>query len=747
MLTAIPPSSIDLLCRAGEVHSHNVARSAEQIAIGARVAHVPITQLLFRFLADSPATADREGYTYRVALENYVGRVGGLAVALGIGAAVATGWSCPAWADSTDGSVNAPASDTQKSNTSDTAPKPAADPDAGKDSGSVSDPAGSSGVETDSSTGDLKDDPDVPDAADPPSAAEPTGQATEHHSDGSRKVAATDSDTGEKADVGTDTDADPQPADVDEQVDVVEPPAPAAPTKVESSALAAVELAPVAAEPEQEPATPEVVAAAVSELAPSDEGSNSDPISPLQTTAALTVLAAVTTETQRKSLVDSASYVAPQVTSSEPDTTPNVLLIGVDGTNLSKILANAANSNFFGLMQTGTTAASSIVGHTTISNPSWTTILTGVWGETSGVINNIYNPAVYDAWPTVFNQLEGLNSSIHTTAIADWDVIAAIAASGSLPADSVQYVSQIAGDTDWSLTDDAVGAATVNAINSADYSVGNFMFSYFVGVDENGHMHGGGSQQYADAITNVDENLAAIMAAIAASGEQWTIIVVTDHGHQQSQGFGHGFQSPNETSTFVIANNPNLFTPGNINLQYSIVDTTPTVVTLFGGTPASYSQGVSLTTLGDADVTPINDEDGLRGALQDIIDMNGYPNIGVDIALGARTLFASVPYFVVQITDSITSALQAIADQDIFLISPLASLAILPIQLLGDALYIPTNILAQIVAALTGVSNTSIFPLLPAPLPPLEGPPSGLQDSAAATCDEPGAGADYCVVA
>ena len=675
-----------------------------------------------------------------MAFENYVGRVGGLAIALGIGAAVATGWSCPAWADSTDGSVNAPAADTQNSKTADTSQKETAD-QGNADSGAAAsadpaDPGGSAG-----NTQDEQDAAEPPAAEDPPTGgagADPTSEPTEHRSDASSRKAVV-ADKADAGDAAAEVDADPQIAVADEPEVDVDPTTAPAPVAPKVAALAAVDLAPAVAEP-AEPAT---MVAAVSELAPADEGSTSDPVSPLQTTAALTVLAAVNTETQRKSLIDSASYVAPQVTSSEPDDTPNVLLIGVDGTNLSKILANAANSNFFSLMQTGTTAAASIVGHTTISNPSWTTILTGVWGETTGVINNIYNPAVYDAWPTVFNQLEGFNPLIHTTAIADWDVIAAIAASGSLPADSVQYVSQVEGDTDWSLTDDAVGAATVNAINNANYSVPNFMFSYFVGVDENGHMHGGGSQQYADAITNVDQNLAAIMAAIAMSGEQWTIIVVTDHGHQQSQGFGHGFQSPNETSTFVIANNPNLFTPGNINLQYSIVDTTPTVVTLFGGTPL-FSNGVSLTTLGGADVTPINDEDGLRGALQDIIDMNGYPNIGDDIALGARTIFASIPYFVVQITDSITSALQAIVDQDIFLISPLASLAILPIQLLGDALYIPTNILAQIVAAFTGVSNTSIFPLLPAPLPPLEGPPSGLQDSFDATCDV-GTGADYCM--
>ena len=165
------------------------------------------------------------------------------------------------------------------------------------------------------------------------------------------------------------------------------------------------------------------------------------------------------------------------------------------------------------------------------------------------MINNIYNPAVYDAFPTVFNQLETFNPLINTTAIADWDVIAAIAASGAVHADSVQYVSQVAGDTDWSLTDDAVGAATVNAITSADYSAPNFMFSYFVGVDENGHMHGGASQQYADAITNVDENLAAIMGRSprrASSGpSSWSPI--TDIRRRRASATA---SNPNETSTF-----------------------------------------------------------------------------------------------------------------------------------------------------------------------------------------------------
>ena len=60
-------------------------------------------------------------------------------------------------------------------------------------------------------------------------------------------------------------------------------------------------------------------------------------------------------------------------------------------------------------MDTSTTAAASIVGHTTISNPSWTAILTGAWGERTGVINNVFTPWTYDRFPTVFNQLEALD--------------------------------------------------------------------------------------------------------------------------------------------------------------------------------------------------------------------------------------------------------------------------------------------------------------------------------------------------
>ena len=391
---------------------------------------------------------------------------------------------------------------------------------------------------------------------------------------------------------------------------------------------------------------------------------------------------------------------SPQPSLLAAPTKHHVLVIGVDGANLSRILADPENDNFLELMGTSTTAASSIVGHTTISNPSWSAILTGVWGERTGVINNVFTPWTYDRFPTVFNQLEALPSDVDTTAIGNWDVINAIAGAGSDPADVNLYVAQLEGDTNWLETDDRVADLTIDAIEDAGTGP-NFLFSYFVGVDENGHLYGGASEEYKLALQNMDDNLGTILDTVAlretTMNEDWTIIVVTDHGHQPQVGFGHGFQSPDETATFVIVDGPG-FEDGHINQAYEIVDTTPTVVSLLGGTPRAGSDGVPLQSLGDG-FHPSN----LKQALEEEIAKNKSPDFLTDIALTLRTIFATVPYYVYTFGNDAGAGLP--------------SFLVLPVQLLFDGLYVATNVPAQIVAFATGVSGASIFPLFP-PEPP-----------------------------
>ena len=312
---------------------------------------------------------------------------------------------------------------------------------------------------------------------------------------------------------------------------------------------------------------------------------------PLQAPSLLAILAATRDEIERILVRRPTSVVYPQTPGEPPYPNPpadptkqHVLVIAIDGTNMSKVLADPANDKFFALMNTSTSSAPSIVGHTTVSNPSWTAILTGAWDNKTGVINNVYTPWTYDRWPTVFTQLETHNPAIKTKAIADWDVIGAIADSG-VGADEVVYISQVENDPNWAKTDDAVTAETVKTINATDPGYQgegpNFLVTYLVQVDENGHMYGADSIQYEEAIQRTDENLGEILAAVkaredatgcatnASTCEDWTVIVVTDHGHQPQQGFGHGFQSPDETTTFVIADGPQF---GDSMLQSGLRD-------------------------------------------------------------------------------------------------------------------------------------------------------------------------------
>jgi hypothetical protein len=418
-----------------------------------------------------------------------------------------------------------------------------------------------------------------------------------------------------------------------------------------------------------------------------------------------------------------ASAVAQAAVLADPPT--HVLLIGTDGTNLSKVLQYAyddPDSGFRAVMDQGVTGATSLVGHTTISGPSWSTILTGAWDNKTGIINNLFNPAPYKKWPTVFNLIEYNKSTVNTAVVANWQYINDIAGAGGYPADVNEFV---AFTNSWEDTDDAVAAKTIELIQATGADESTFIFSYQVAVDEEGHLHGGGSQQYADAVINTSENIKAIMDAVTAwevanPGQEWSVIVTTDHGHQQSKGFGHGFQSPDETSAFVVFDlEGDGANDGKQNLGYSNADITPTIVDLFGIGQRSDFDGVPLQTKATGIVAPVD----LKQALTDALTMYGYPTIGADIALGTRTVFASIPYFINGFIEDITGQLQAIVEQDIFVISGLAQITEWIVQFNGDLLIGVTQAVARVVATLTG-SGTIAPTDSPLPPPPAEaGPP------------------------
>ena len=397
-----------------------------------------------------------------------------------------------------------------------------------------------------------------------------------------------------------------------------------------------------------------------------------------------------------------------------------MLLIGTDGTNMSKVLEYAYDeptSGFRIVMDQGVTGTTSFVGHTTLSGPSWSTILTGAWDNKTGVFNNIFSPVPYNSWPTAINLIEYNEPEVDTAVIANWQYINDIAAAGGYPADVNDFVEF---DTSWEVTDDLVVQATIEQINTTSASDSSFIFSYQVAVDEAGHEAGGDSPEYRAALINTSENIAAIMTAIDAweaanPGQQWTVITTTDHGHQPQAGFGHGFNSPLETSSFVIFDLEGDDTnDGQQNLGYSNTDITPTILNLFGIAQRSDFDGVPLEEKADGVVAPVD----LKQSLTDTLGLYGFPQAAIDFTLSVRTIVGAVPYFLNIFVNQATSFLQGVVDQEIFLVSTLAQVAELAVGFIGGALVDVTQVIAGVVARLTG---SGVIPPTDPPLPPNPG--------------------------
>ncbi|MEB3020146.1 alkaline phosphatase family protein [[Mycobacterium] crassicus] len=403
----------------------------------------------------------------------------------------------------------------------------------------------------------------------------------------------------------------------------------------------------------------------------------------------------------------------------------HVLLIGTDGTNLDKILEYAYNddSGFKTLMDRGVTAATSVIGHQAMSTPEWTTILTGVWDDKHGVVSNLYRPEPYTAWPSVFNLIEYYKSEVDTTVVSPVGLFTELGAIGGYPVDNIIGIT---GGSNFAEVDALVTDATVAKILATmdNPDISTFMFSYQSQVDNAGHTFGGGSQEYAQGVINVGANLQQIMTAVAqaeaATGDRWTIIAVTDHGHMQTPtlpgfSFGHGFQSPNETSSFVMFSLAgNEAQAGGQSLGYSLVDITPTILQAFGIPMRSDFDGAPMQTdpaLLNSVVMPVD----LKQGLTDAINSYGYPNIGTEIMLSLRSLAGGVGYVIQNyLVGPVDNYLQTLIDQDIFGISLLAEGAQWVVRTVGGAVVDVTDQLGRAIGYLTGAG---VIEPMDAPLP------------------------------
>jgi predicted AlkP superfamily pyrophosphatase or phosphodiesterase len=263
---------------------------------------------------------------------------------------------------------------------------------------------------------------------------------------------------------------------------------------------------------------------------------------------------------------------------------PKVLILGIDGCRTDALTAAEA-PNLRRLTQEGAFAPDNDVidsrntGADTVSGPGWSSILTGVWADKHGVLNNDFRNPKLHQHPNVLRLLKQVRPESRTAALVNWKPLADYVISEEdgcrlvVDGDKSNYV-----DGDRLVTEAAVQLLAAGEVDLA--------FVYLGQVDVAGHQHGfhPNVPEYMDALKTADAHVGRILGAVAArktfTDENWLTIVCTDHGGR-GKSHGGGRDAPEVRKTFLILHGPSI-KPGEISAATANVDVTPTALAHLG---------------------------------------------------------------------------------------------------------------------------------------------------------------------
>ena len=249
-----------------------------------------------------------------------------------------------------------------------------------------------------------------------------------------------------------------------------------------------------------------------------------------------------------------AAFLALATASEAHTQSPKVLIIGLDGVR-ADALREANTPAIDSLIATGAVSWRAFAGgaldaadpthQATSSGPGWTSILTGVWKDKHGVVDNSFAGQNLANFPHMFAHIRAAKPNAVLASIVHWAPI------------NVQLLAPFPGLADFTrqvVTDGAVAANARAYLSSADPDV---MFVHFDDCDYAGHALGfsRGVPSYITAIEQTDVYIDGVLTEMRArpnfGSEDWLVLVTTDHGGNRTS---HGGHTPSEREIWIVAN-------------------------------------------------------------------------------------------------------------------------------------------------------------------------------------------------
>jgi predicted AlkP superfamily pyrophosphatase or phosphodiesterase len=239
---------------------------------------------------------------------------------------------------------------------------------------------------------------------------------------------------------------------------------------------------------------------------------------------------------------------------------PHVLVVGIDGIRHDALLA-ARTPVIDGIAAVGVLLPVRVhQKNLTISGPVWSTVATGVYQDKHGVTGNSVHPPELAQYPDFTQRLRAARPELETMVAVSWLPLATDVDCGPIFSSRGWFTDpdpEVANDSkSWRIADDAVARYASERLRTENLAAS---FVYFGEGDVQAHNHGTGPD-YTACIERCDARLGMLLDAIDSrptrSGEAWTVVVVTDHGHLDDG--GHGGDSDEERTAWMAAAGPAL---------------------------------------------------------------------------------------------------------------------------------------------------------------------------------------------
>lgn len=271
--------------------------------------------------------------------------------------------------------------------------------------------------------------------------------------------------------------------------------------------------------------------------------------------------------------------------------TPKVLLIGIDGVR-ADVLREVPTPRIDALIADGAYTDSAQTGLPTISGPSWTSMLTGVWKEKHGVVSNDFPfpDQRLEQYPDFLTRVEREAPQLRTFAVADWPPLIEPQSRDGQPAVPPVLSERIdnrlalnGGRLGWAAADERSVDAAAEEIRDRNPDA---LFVYLGNPDEVSHHTGSIGDEYRATIARADRHVGRLVDAIRArptyAAEDWLILISTDHGRRPDG--GHGGESLEERTIFILASGDAALR-GRIPGRPQIVDVAATALRHLGVGP------------------------------------------------------------------------------------------------------------------------------------------------------------------